>query len=150
MANGCRAAIRGPRLSLDIQFGTILFWPPQLSEHNILWPPGARAFFLHSNVLYNNIWFVTGGRKKQWGWVRNRRDPSTSVEITKNLDLFFFGLKCFLWPPITNYILLFSTLLCKKISRAPAGHKNSCSLSWRGNRIDPKSWAKMEQKSNEI
>ena len=29
---------------------------PQLSEHEFfLWPPGARANFLHSNVLYNNI-----------------------------------------------------------------------------------------------
>ena len=28
----------------------------------------------------------------------------------------------FLWPPVTNYILLYSALLCKKISRAPGGH----------------------------
>ena len=26
-------------------------------------------------------------------------------------------------PPITNYMLLYSTLLCKKIARAPGGHK---------------------------
>ena len=26
-------------------------------------------------------------------------------------------------PPVTNYMLLYSTLLCKKIGRAPEGHK---------------------------
>ena len=26
-------------------------------------------------------------------------------------------------PPVTNYMLLYSTLLCKKIARAPGGHK---------------------------
>ena len=31
--------------------GSILI-PPQI-EHKFLWPPGARANFLHSNVLYN-------------------------------------------------------------------------------------------------
>ena len=25
--------------------------------------------------------------------------------------------------PVTNYLLLYSTLLCKKIARAPGGHK---------------------------
>ena len=39
--------------------------PPQLYENK--WPPGARAFFLHSNVLYNNIYFVTGAHKKTGG-----------------------------------------------------------------------------------
>ena len=35
-------------------------------------------------------------------------------------------------------MLLYSTLLCKKIARAPGGHKNLCSLSWGGgDRIDP-------------
>ena len=29
--------------------------PPSLVSMNFLWPPGARAIFLHSNVLYNNI-----------------------------------------------------------------------------------------------
>ena len=31
--------------------------------------------------------------------------------------------QCFLWPPVTNFILLYSTLLCKKKARAPGGHK---------------------------
>ena len=31
--------------------------------------------------------------------------------------------QCFLRPPVTNYMLLYSTLLCKKIARAPGGHK---------------------------
>ena len=35
-------------------------------------------------------------------------------------------------PPVINYMLLHSTLLCKKIARAPGGHKNLCSLSWGG------------------
>ena len=29
--------------------------------------PGACAIFVHSNVLYNNIQFVTRGHKKHWG-----------------------------------------------------------------------------------
>ena len=29
----------------------------------------------------------------------------------------------FFTPPVTNYILLYSTLLCKKIARAPVGRK---------------------------
>ena len=29
----------------------------------------------------------------------------------------------FLWPPVTIYMLLHSTLLCKKIARAPGGYK---------------------------
>ena len=49
--------------------------------------------------------------------------------------------QCFLWPPVTNYMLLYSTLLCKKIARAPGGHKKF-RLTKRGggggrNRIDP-------------
>ena len=38
-------------------------------------------------------------------------------------DLFCFAPAVFLWPPVTNYMLLYSTLLCKKIARAPRGHK---------------------------
>ena len=41
-------------------------------------------------------------------------------------------------PPVTNYMLLYSTLLCTKIARAPGGVKNISSLRWGGqNRIDP-------------
>ena len=39
------------------------------------------------------------------------------------MDLFCFAPQCFLSPPVTNYMLLYSTLLCKKIARAPGGHK---------------------------
>ena len=49
------------------KFRSILSPPPSLVSINFLWPPGARAIFLHSNVLYNNIWFVTEGHKKHWG-----------------------------------------------------------------------------------
>ena len=28
-------------------------------------------------------------------------------------------------PPVTNYMLLYSTLVCKKIARAPVGHKKN-------------------------
>ena len=41
--------------------------PTQLSEHKYFMTPGARAIFLHSNVLYNNIKFVTGGHKNTGG-----------------------------------------------------------------------------------
>ena len=57
------------------KLGSILFWipprklgkigspqpRPQLSELIFLRPPGERAIFLHSNVLYNNMQFVSGG-----------------------------------------------------------------------------------------
>ena len=33
-------------------------------------------------------------------------------------------------PPVTNYMLLYSTLLCKKIARAPGGVKNKSPLRW--------------------
>ena len=38
----------------------------------------------------------------------------------------------FMTPPVTNSMLLHSTLLCKKIARAPGGQNNLCSLSWGG------------------
>ena len=37
-----------------------------VSEYKIFMTPGARAIFLHSNVLYNDK-FVTGGDNKNWG-----------------------------------------------------------------------------------
>ena len=40
---------------------------PQLSEHKFFMTPDARAVFLHSNVLYNNIEFVTGGHENTRG-----------------------------------------------------------------------------------
>ena len=43
------------------------FGPPSLVSINFLLPPDARAIFLHSNVLYNNIECVTGGHKKTLG-----------------------------------------------------------------------------------
>ena len=46
--------------------------------------------------------------------------------------------QCFLRPPVTNYMLLYSTLLCKRIARAPGVVKNISSLRWGGgDRIDP-------------
>ena len=54
--------------------GSILF-RPQLSEHKFFTAPGARAI-LHSNVLYNNIKFVTGGHAKHWGGGQNIIDPN--------------------------------------------------------------------------
>ena len=45
----------------------------------------------------------------------------------------------FLWPPVTNYRLLYSTLLCKEIARAPGGHKKfMLTILGAQNRIDPK------------
>ena len=41
--------------------------PPNLVSINFLSPQGARAIFLHSNVLYNNIQIVTGGHKNTGG-----------------------------------------------------------------------------------
>ena len=55
-------------------------------------------------------------------------------------DLFCFGPQCFLWPPVTIYMLLYSTLLCMKIARAPGGHKKLMLTKLGGggrNRIDP-------------
>ena len=57
----------------------------------------------------------------------------------KNRNLFCFGPPVCLTPPVTNYMLLYSALLCKKIARAPGGRKNykPTKLGAR-NRIDPK------------
>ena len=44
----------------------------------------------------------------------------------------------FLWPPVTNYMLLYNTLLCKKIARVPGGHKKlMLTKLGGGDRIDP-------------
>ena len=57
----------------------------------------------------------------------------------RKTDLFRFGPQVFLWPPVTNYMLLYSTLLCKKIACAPGGHKKFMLTKLGGrNRIDPK------------
>ena len=40
---------------------------PSLVSLYFLRPTGARAIFLHSNVLYNYIYFVIEGRKKTGG-----------------------------------------------------------------------------------
>ena len=56
---------------------------PELSEHKFFMTPDAHAIFLHSNVPYNNIEFVTGGHKKQKTLgvgVRNRIDPKIESE----------------------------------------------------------------------
>ena len=55
------------------------------------------------------------------------------------MDLFCLGPQCFLWPPVRKYLLLYSTLLCKKIARAPGGQKRFIltKLEGGGNRIDP-------------
>ena len=42
-------------ISNERVIGSILFRPPSLVSKNLLWPPGARAIFLHSKVLNNNI-----------------------------------------------------------------------------------------------
>ena len=39
-------------------------------------------------------------------------------------DLFSSAQKCYLWPPVKNYVLLYSTLLRKLNARALSGHKN--------------------------
>ena len=40
---------------------------PQLSEHKSFITPGAHTIFLHRNVLYNNIKFVTEVMKNTGG-----------------------------------------------------------------------------------
>ena len=52
-----------------------VFCPPQLSGLIFFTPLGARVILLHSNVLYNTIKFVTGGRKKHWGGGGETIDP---------------------------------------------------------------------------
>ena len=43
---------------------------------------------------------------------------------------------CFM-PPVTNYMLLYSTLVCKKKACAPVGHKRFMRTKLGGGRIDP-------------
>ena len=55
-------------------------------------------------------------------------------------DLFCFAPPpSFLRPSVTNYMLLYSTLLCKKIARALGGVKIISPLRWGEDRIDWKS-----------
>ena len=56
-------------------------------------------------------------------------------------DLFCFGPPVYFRPPVINYMLLYSTSLCKKIARAPGGRKKYKLTELGGggrNRIDPK------------
>ena len=39
------------------------------------------------------------------------------------LDLICFGPPVFFMTPVTNYVLIYSTLLCKNKARSPGGHK---------------------------
>ena len=50
------------------------------------------------------------------------------------MDLFCFGPpSVFMFrPSVIHYMLLYSTLPCNKIARAPGGIKEFCSLSWGG------------------
>ena len=53
-------------------------------------------------------------------------------------DLFCSPPPVFFMTPVTNYMLLYSTLLCKKITRAPGGHKKFMLTKLGGrNKIDP-------------
>ena len=87
---------RFTRLKLLPNLTTDLFYfapPPQLCGHKSFMPPGARAIFLHSNVQYNNIQFVTGGHKKHWGGAKQNR----SLTIFWGL---FFGVHNLEIPPL--------------------------------------------------
>ena len=35
-------------------------------------------------------------------------------------------------PPVTNYVLLYSTLLCRNYARASRGNKTCIPISWGG------------------
>ena len=61
--------------------------------------------------------------------------------VTELRDLFCVGPQLFFMTPVTNHMLLYSTLLCEKIERAPGGHKKFMltKLGGGGNRIDPNS-----------
>ena len=47
----------------------------------------------------------------------------SSFDFNKFSDLFCSPPSVFYAPPVTNYMLLYSTFLCKKIARAPGGRK---------------------------
>ena len=70
--------------------------------------------------------------KLQWRKMINER----------KLGSILFRPPVFLRPPVTNYMLLYRTLLCKKIARASGGHKRFTLTKLGGgggaNRIDPK------------
>ena len=59
--------IRKPNISIYETMLTFIYSVlPSLVSLNFLRQPRARAIFLHSNVLYNNI-ICYWGRKKHWG-----------------------------------------------------------------------------------
>ena len=55
--------------------------PTQLSLLIFFTPPGARAIFLHSNVLNNNKKFVTVGRKNTGGPKHNRFESDYKIQF---------------------------------------------------------------------
>ena len=105
---------------------------------------GARECF---KLVIKNRALLTQARKSKWLWREsNNHAWSTKLQVWNlsfhrgKLDQFCFAPpppQCFLWPPVTNSMLLYSTLLCKKIARAPEGHENLCTLSWDGEQNRP-------------
>ena len=77
--------------------------PPSLVSINLLWPPGAHAIVLHSNVLYNNIFFCNGGSRETLG------GPKQSRSLKK---LWFSCLCQPLPPPQLRGFLSFVFLRC--------------------------------------
>ena len=50
-----------------LKIGSFPFVPPSLVGAYYLYPPDARAIFLHSNLLCNGTCSVTAGRITYWG-----------------------------------------------------------------------------------
>ena len=110
------------------------------------------------DVVNNRLFFKLGdGGDNRWVWlvIRGRvfLDQKNPRETNWQLPLFWLvrsvcvqglvydsiqsksDLFCFasvFTPPVTNFMLLYSALLCKIIARAPGGVKNISSLSWGG------------------
>ena len=61
---------------------------PQLSRRILFAPPGARAIFLHSDLLCNSTCSVTGWRITYWGGTKGK-DPFMFINESKGRTLGF-------------------------------------------------------------
>ena len=89
---------------------------------------GSFLFFLLPQ-LQSTCNYIVNHYVKIWHvrlWSANYMHPLRWGEST-NGSIFFgsilFRPQCFLLPPVTYYMLLYSALLCKKIAHAPGSHK---------------------------
>ena len=111
----------------------------------------------HLKNLYVKTWYVRlgvqiicahyaagGGQKRKRSVFEDEKsnesdEKSVKQKIALKKGIYSVSAPSVFMTPVTNYMLLYSTLLCKKIARPPGGHKKFMLTKLGGrNRIDPK------------